>query len=111
MRRSCDVLAVFYATWFLPYKCQAEATGSVVAAPDDAAAVEASPPPKTPKDDKKYVSQYISAWGEQYSKFVSGGKDGKGGDDKKNAGNAAQNLAVVWSAAALAGVAGFIAVA
>ncbi|KAJ6785494.1 hypothetical protein PWT90_04306 [Aphanocladium album] len=66
-----------------------------------------------PKDDKKYVSQYVSSWGEQYSKFVNGGgKDGKGGDDKKNdAGSAAQSLVVVWAAAALAGVAGFVAVA
>lgn len=63
-----------------------------------------------PKDDKKYVADYITKHGEQYTQFVSGGKDGKGGDDKKNAGNAAQNLAVVWSAAALAGVAGFVAV-
>ncbi|KAJ4144987.1 hypothetical protein LMH87_003852 [Akanthomyces muscarius] len=66
-----------------------------------------------PKDDKKYVSSYMSSWSEQYEKFVSGGSKGKGGDDKKGnavGGNAAQHLAVVWTAAALAGVAGFVAV-
>lgn len=67
-----------------------------------------------PKDDKKYVSSYMSSWSEQYDKFVSGGGKGNGGgDDKKGGavgGSAAQHLAVVWTAAALAGVAGFVAV-
>ncbi|TQV99652.1 hypothetical protein V2A60_005108 [Cordyceps javanica] len=71
-----------------------------------------------PRDDKKRVAEFISAWSAQYGKFV-GGQDAKPGDDKKGAaataaaapgGSAAQNLAVVWAAAALAGLAGFVAV-
>lgn len=64
-----------------------------------------------PNDDKKYVSSYMGSWNEQYTKFVGGGRDAKSSGDKKNAaGSAAQHLAVVWSAAALAGLAGFVAV-
>lgn len=66
-----------------------------------------------PNDDKKYVSSYMSSWSEQYDRFVSGGARAKAGDDKEGGvvgGSAAQHLAVVWTVAALAGVAGFVAV-
>lgn len=62
-----------------------------------------------PKDDKKYVGDYITKYSEQYNKFVKGdGKDGKKGDDKEN--SSAQNGVVVWSAAVLAGMVGIVAV-
>lgn len=60
-----------------------------------------------PKDDKNYVSKYLDDRGTEYQKVVGGGGSGKGGDDKK--GSAAPSAAVVWSAAVLAGVAGFVA--
>ncbi|OAA67500.1 hypothetical protein ISF_03676 [Cordyceps fumosorosea ARSEF 2679] len=69
-----------------------------------------------PEEDRKRVDEFLGRWEVQFRKIVHGeaAKDAKTGDgDKKGAaagGNAAQSLVVVWGAAALAGVIGFVAV-